>query len=149
MTETSKEPSGPRAPEIRREREGYGQRIFRALVAGWHFFGRNIATIVSISSIVIAFQSLRYSIESQERDAEYKEISIQPRPTLMPLSEDMSLSVRNLGLGPAVVKQIFFEQDGRCISSYEKSTSEWENLYRPFLMKIAADVYSKSLPSMP
>jgi len=125
------------------------EAVSNAAVATWQFLGRNIATIISISSMFIAYQALDYSIRSQERDAEYKEIAIQPRPSILPLGEDMSLTVRNVGLGPATVKQIFFVDDGKCVSSHDKSRNQWSELYSAFITKAAKNVYSQSLPPMP
>lgn len=107
------------------------------------------SVIIAISSMFIAALSLYFSVNAQRVDAEYKEISIQPRPSLLPLFEDMSLSVRNLGLGPAVVKQINFERNGRCLSSYGMNPEEWQTMYSEFLQEIASEVYVKSLPPMP
>lgn len=97
----------------------------------------------------IAGLSLYYAVDAQKRDLEYKEISIQPRTSLLPLFEGLSLTLRNLGLGPAVIKQIDFEQNGKCVSSYDKELGEWQKIYGDFLKAVAAEVYTKSLPPMP
>jgi hypothetical protein len=70
----------------------------------------------------IAALSLYHTVDAQRRDLEYKEISIQPRPSLLPVFADMSLSIKNLGLGPAVIQQIDFEQDGQTRANGRRST---------------------------
>lgn len=111
-------------------------------------FAKSASTIVAMSSMFIAALSLYHTVDAQRRDLEYKEISIQPRPSLLPVFADMSLSIKNLGLGPAVISQIDFEQDGKCISSAGKDASEWQRIYAAFLNMTAVTVYSKSLPPM-
>ncbi len=111
--------------------------------------GRQASIIIAISSMLIAGFALYFTVQAQRADLEYKEISIQPRPSLGPYFEGMSLSVKNLGLGPAIVRQIDFERDGKCISSYGMKPGEWQSTYAEFLKAQAIDVFAKSLPPMP
>jgi hypothetical protein len=112
-------------------------------------FAKSAPTIVAMSSMFIAALSLYHTVDAQRRDLEYKEISIQPRPSLLPVFADMSLSIKNLGLGPAVIQQIDFEQDGQCVSSAGKDASEWQKIYAAFLNATAVTVYSRSLSLVP
>lgn len=109
----------------------------------------NAAIITAVSSMVIASLSLYFTVNAQRTDLEYKEISIQPRLAMMGLSENMSLSIRNVGLGPAIVKQIDMLVAGKCVTSYGKSQEEWATLHTKFGYEILPELYSKTLPPMP
>ncbi|WP_234682992.1 hypothetical protein [Bradyrhizobium monzae] len=124
-------------------------RILSALKRTFAFFGTNVSVIVSISSMLIALTSLTYTISAQNADLQYKEIAIQPRPDISPLWEDVSLSVKNLGLGPAVVEEIVFLKDGKCVSSNGKTVAKWNEEYAEFLKETGSKVFSSSLPPMP
>jgi hypothetical protein len=114
-----------------------------------HRIGQNASTAVALSSMLIAGLSLYFTVDAQQRDVEYKEVSIQPRPTLSPDYERLSLSLGNVGLGPAIVRQIHFDQDGKCVTSYGVGADEWQKTFTDFVKAAASEVYSKSLPPMP
>ncbi|MGY4627236.1 hypothetical protein [Bradyrhizobium sp. USDA 4486] len=90
-----------------------------------------------------------YTINAQNADLQYKEIAIQPRAEISPLWEDISLSIQNLGLGPAVVEEIVFEEKGKCISSSGRNLAQWSQEYGDFLKDAGGRVFSNSLPTMP
>src|SRR5450756_1166103 len=106
----------------------------------------NVAVIVAASSMIIAAASLYFTIGAQKTDRFYKEVSIQPRPKMEGFPDDMSLSITNSGLGPAIVEQIDLVMDGKCQTSYEKKQEEWEQIYTQFMLKNYCLLYTSPSP---
>jgi hypothetical protein len=73
--------------------------LFRQICCDETMPGRRTA----ISSMIIAALSLRYAVEAQRRDFEYRELSIQPRVILGGDADAFALSIENVGVADSGV----------------------------------------------
>jgi hypothetical protein len=77
-------------------------------------FRENPSLIVSTASLIVAIAALFLTYIAQARDAYYRELSIRPRIAYRHLIPDFTISLTNFGLGPAVIKKMTFNFDGKC-----------------------------------
>ena len=113
------------------------------------WIGRNAAIFTAISSILIAAASLYYTIDAQRTDREYKEVAIQPRLWLGGEPENFGLTLKNTGLGPAIVGTIVIRVGGQCKSSDDYAPDEWINIFSSFVTELVDPLYTKTLPKLP
>lgn len=113
------------------------------------WIGTNAAIIVAMSSVLIACLSLYFTIQAQQADLQYKEVAIAPRMWLGAEEERMSVSLRNNGLGPAIIEQVDIVSEGKCLSSGDMSREAFSEVYTSFLKGQLDKLYTKTLPEMP
>jgi hypothetical protein len=122
------------------------------------FFARNALALASIvvaaSSLFVAIISLRYSVEAQKEDAEYKELSIRPR-LQVGAGSNFSVLLENVGLGPAQFQRIIFSDGDHCLDTdavhdwpqADKFFDEFSNAIMNYvLVGMPASVDKKPLP---
>jgi hypothetical protein len=84
--------------------------------------------VVAASSLFVAIISLRYSVNAQKEDAEYKELSIQPR--LQVAAGNFSVLLENVGLGPAELRRVIFFDNDRCFDT--DAVHDWNQGHKFF-----------------
>ena len=114
---------------------------------GW--IAHNAALLTAISSIIIAALSLRYAIEAQQRDYEYKELSIQPRLILGGDADAFALSIENDGLGPALIWRIEVVVNGVCETTDGKSQADWGDIFYKFGQEQQKKMYTEPFAGTP
>ena len=119
----------------------FRERIRKIFVA----MHANASTIIAVSSMLIAGMSLYFTINAQRLDLEYKEVSIQPRVSLNGVGESLSMVLRNVGLGPAVITDVVLKVAGKCVRARTSSDAEWIKAFQDFTQAIIPDVFTKAL----
>ncbi|MGP0058905.1 MAG: hypothetical protein ACLPID_06435 [Beijerinckiaceae bacterium] len=105
-------------------------RVARAML---RYFPLGIAFISLLVSVATYFNTGYH----QDREREHQELLIRPQLSFFVSSEypsekthRLSLSLRNDGLGPAVIQEVVAEADGKCYSSsHYKTFREWAEIY--------------------
>jgi len=109
------------------------------------FLGRNMALFISFLSLGVAALSLYFSISTQRIDRLYKEISIVPRLGIKVDTDDFSISLANVGLGPAIITRVRFGIAGKCYDSID--TKNHEDRLREFTESVLTyGVYKDVIP---
>jgi hypothetical protein len=85
-----------------------------------------------LTSLLIAACSLYLTIHSQYEDRAYKEMMIRPSLQLSVIPKDLSVGVRNEGLGPAVIVDLAYKDGDECLSvaDIDNHKVNSENMYR-------------------
>jgi|tagenome__1003787_1003787.scaffolds.fasta_scaffold20269884_2 hypothetical protein len=109
------------------------------------WFGTNSATVIALSSLFVALLSLYFTIEAQNRDALYKELSIKPIVIVAANVSDFSFGYRNSGYGYGVARRVAFAFDGKCYSSDNNPINEFQAAYSKFMDATANKLYESIL----
>lgn len=92
------------------------------------FFSQNAIALcslcVAIASVVIAIRSLEFATQSQKSDAEHKELLIRPRLGIQANTEDFSIRLTNKGLGPAVIREVHYLKNGKCLAESSNTNAK-------------------------
>jgi hypothetical protein len=112
-------------------------------ILGW--VGTNSATIIALSSVFIALLSLYFTIQAQERNALYKELSIKPIIIAAANVSDFSFGYRNSGYGYGVASRVAFAFDGKCYSSDKNSEDDFYTAYSKFMDATTKNLYDALL----
>jgi hypothetical protein len=113
------------------------------------WIARNAALLTAVSSMVIAGLSLKYTIDAQRRDFEYRELSIQPRLVLGGNADAFALSVKNVGVGAALIWRIEVVVNGNCQTTDGKSQVDWATTYRQFVQQQIQKLYTEPFIGTP
>jgi hypothetical protein len=109
------------------------------------FLSANPALPISLASLVVAGASLWLAYTVQSRDAYYKELSITPLLVLN-LDSSFTLRMRNVGLGPALIKEWALQFDGKCYRAEKLNDAKINELTGHLTNRLLHDVL-KDLPS--
>lgn len=109
------------------------------------FMTRNAAVIVSTCSLCVAVMSLIFTIDAQQRDASYKEISIVPLLQFESHSSDYSFNIVNQGVGVAEISKLEFELNGKCYSSDQVDMESFEKARSELVDTVAFGIYLNAL----
>lgn len=113
------------------------------------WIAHNAALLTAISSMIIAALSLRYAVEAQRRDFEYRELSIQPRVILGGDAGAFALSIENVGLGPALIWRIEAVVNGVCETTDGKSQADWGDIFDKFGQEQQQKMYTEPFSGTP
>jgi hypothetical protein len=106
---------------------------------------RNMPLVISILSLGVAALSLYFSISTQQLDKMYKEVSILPRLVIHINLDDFSISLQNLGLGPALIERVRFGIAGKCYDSMD--ADRYEKMLHEFTDSVLIyGVYKDTIP---
>jgi hypothetical protein len=86
------------------------RRIFR-------WIAQNSSGVIALCSLFVAACSLGLTFRVASVDIDYKEASIRPIVSVNADVSDFSYYYENHGSGPAVVKRVVFQLDGKCVAS--------------------------------
>jgi hypothetical protein len=95
--------------------------------------GANAQTVIALCSMFIALLSLAVTIESQQRDAEYKELSIKPIISVAANVSEFWFGYHNSGYGVGIVDRVAFALDGKCYASDKMSDEAFYPIYTKFM----------------
>lgn len=110
------------------------------------FLGANAATVVALSSMLIALASLAVTIDTQREDRRYKELSIRPHVGVGAHVSDFNFAYTNAGYGHAFLARIKFGYGGKCYSSDTSPPDIFEENINRFYDKAANDLYLATVP---
>ena len=113
--------------------------------ASFAWLGAHYSAILSIMSMMIALTSLFYAVNAQRTDREYKELSIVPILELHTSTIDLSIRVKNVGLGPAILRDVATKLDNKCIHSAGLSQKDWKEEQTKFSVYVMRDIVAASL----
>jgi hypothetical protein len=74
-----------------------------------------ITTAISIVALCLSGAAYWNTIVTQREDREYRELSIRPSLAHLPEATNYTVTIKNRGLGPAVIKRITGFAAGQCI----------------------------------
>jgi hypothetical protein len=97
----------------------------------------HLPLIVSVFALLVSGATYFNTLSDQGREFAHKQLLIQPSLSFVADRDEgtstyqSSLSLRNDGLGPAIIQEVVFETEGRCISSSNfKKLEDWNEVYK-------------------
>jgi hypothetical protein len=93
---------------------------------GVAFISKSGSAWVAICSLAVTYTAFQYTKHAQEQDFYYRELLIKPVLIWKVSPENHSVELVNQGLGPAVIKDVAWQTDGKCFVSNGADPETWE-----------------------
>jgi hypothetical protein len=117
------------------------------------FFEARSASILAVSSVVIAGCSLYLTITAQREDRAYKELLIKPSIAIQTHATDFSVEFANEGLGPAEIKAVAYQFGGKCLSLLDDdgtvSKTQYDEASAGIRQRLLTDIFNFEIPNTP
>jgi hypothetical protein len=104
--------------------------------------------LIALLSLTVAAASLYFGIDSQKTDREYKEITIRPYLMIQWDPNQVAIAVRNVGLGPAVIKKVIIKSAEKCeVFSSDEQALEIQNRFKEVFVQLFGTVIEMIHPA--